>query len=182
MAESDLDPLAAHTDALDRLPFDPFAVLGERHRCRTDVLVRVHRLAGALASLTGQVERVAATSVPLGAPDLDELPLLEIEEPLVDQVERDPDRVGQLLARAGALDVEALENEVDERFRRETGVLERLGHGRHRTGSELRPAIEARSGPGGHAQFSPHATRSPTVVFVSARVPGGKIGRASCRE
>ena len=173
VAEADLDPLAAHADALDRLPFDPFAVLGERHRRRADVVVRVHRLAGALAALPREIERVAAASVPLGPANLDELPLLQVEETIVDQGEGNADRVGELLTRSRPLDVQALEDEVDQRLGRDPGVLERLRNRRHGTGAELRPAVEARPGPCGRAQFSPQTIRSPTVVLVSASMPAG---------
>ncbi len=88
-AEGRFDVIPGDPHLLDRLPAYPVTVLRERNRRRTDVHARRrHRLAGAGASLRGQVEDVAARLVSLGALDLHEPALLHGEQLLVHEGER----------------------------------------------------------------------------------------------
>ena len=72
------------------------------------------RLTGAIPSGTGEIEEVRAPVGSAGAEDLDQPALLEREQPVVHESERQPDRGRELTTGADALNVERLEQEIDD--------------------------------------------------------------------
>ena len=128
----------------DRLPVYPVDVLRERNRRRTDVRHRRHRLPCAGAALRREVEDVCRASVSARAPDLHQPAALEGEELIVQDGERELEKLGQLQAAPRPLDVQRPQHQVDEELGAEAGVLESLRYrrklrlGQRPTGCEFR--------------------------------------------
>ena len=131
----------------------------------------------------GDLYRLRAGRLEELVDQFDEAPLLELQHPVVEKVEGEPDHLHQLLPGARPLHVQGLEQQIGDELGREPGVLHLLRRGRpHRRHGLPGEGVGLEGAGAGHQNpSSVHTIVSPSLVRLAASVPAGS-SRASRAE
>src|SRR5215218_4432013 len=114
---------------LNRLGYDPLAVLRQRYWYWSNVLACLKSLLGTIPSSAGKIKHVADPVWPGCSPDLHKSALLQGEQLLVYQCEWQPQEFAEVMPSTCSLSIEHLQDEITHHVGRHAGIGQRIRNG-----------------------------------------------------